>query len=466
MSLSDFLLISMIYLTTIDVFFIKKSHRRISFIVVLAIVLIVLHMSFDIVRWQVIFLYAYPLYLIIYYALLQSKKQNTIRKVKKYYKIFVLVLVTLSTFIMVLLPVKNLGAPNGDYVIGTKTFNLKDENRTEIYGVTAGEDREIRLQVWYPSDSSEGKKPVKWMIDGNSVTKGYAKSFHLLSFMLDHTDEIYSHSFMELPVSQKEQSYPVVILSHGWTSSRNLHLDLAENLASNGYIVIGVDHTYGAAATKLEDGEVATVDNNALSTGDEVVFLEKARVLIDVYSEDIKYVIDYLEIMNSEDDLLRGRLDIGKVGTFGHSTGAGAGVKAALEDNRIIAVMGMDPWLEPVPREMLQKGLRVHSNFFRSEEWSDNGNNEYLKMLFDNSIGGNGVIQIEGSKHIDFTMLYAYSDIVKYFGLGGKHAGYEYSSIQLEFALDFFNYSLKGINYDIKKLAEKYDDIKIIEINQ
>ena len=40
-----------------------------------------------------------------------------------------------------------------------------------------------------------------------------------------------------------EDSYPLVIVSHGYPGSRVLLTYLTENLASKGYVVVAIDHT-------------------------------------------------------------------------------------------------------------------------------------------------------------------------------------------------------------------------------
>lgn len=465
MKIIDFVLILVTLLTTIDVYFLKKRYGSIKLLTSITIVVIIIHAFFSEVRWQVLPLYTYPLYIMIYYSLLQIDSRRFRKMLNRIGRVVVPLIIFSSVLFMILLPIKELEAPIGDYTVGTKTFNIHDNEREEIYGNNVGRYRDIRLQIWYPSDSDNGQTPVKWMIDGQAVTREYAKTFEMFRFMLDHTGNVYSHSYKDLEASDKEFDYPVVILSHGWISSKNFHLDIAERLASNGYIVVGIDHTYGAAATRLDNGEVAVADHSALPERDEEMFLEKASTLLDVYSEDIKLTIDYLDKMYIEDSILKAKIDLRHIGVYGHSTGAGAGVKAAIEDERITAVMGMDPWVEPISVEILEKGLPVSSMFFRSEEWSDHLNNGYLKILFDNSKETKEVLQIDGSKHSDFTMMYAFTDVAKYIGLGGKYSSYEDSLVQQEFVLNFFDSHLKAQEKTLKSNVEKYDHIKLIEIN-
>ena len=51
---------------------------------------------------------------------------------------------------------------------------------------------------------------------------------------------------------------PLAVLSPGFTSPRSTLTALAEDLASHGYVVVGIDHTYESFATAFPDGRVTT----------------------------------------------------------------------------------------------------------------------------------------------------------------------------------------------------------------
>src|SRR5947199_366961 len=55
-----------------------------------------------------------------------------------------------------------------------------------------------------------------------------------------------------------QRSLPLVVLSPGFTSPRSTLTALAEDLASHGYVVAGIDHTYESYATAFPDGRVTT----------------------------------------------------------------------------------------------------------------------------------------------------------------------------------------------------------------
>ena len=49
----------------------------------------------------------------------------------------------------------------------------------------------------------------------------------------------------------QQRSLPLVVLSPGYTGSRSTLTVLAEDLASHGYVVTGIDHTYESLGHRL-----------------------------------------------------------------------------------------------------------------------------------------------------------------------------------------------------------------------
>ena len=177
-----------------------------------------------------------------------------------------------------------------------------------------------------------------------------------------------SNSYKEAPIDNAQEQYPVVIISHGWKGFRNLHTDLAEELASLGYVVVGIDHTYGSVATYFSDEDIRYLNLEALPNREtHTDFLANANQLVNTYAGDITLTIDQLENMNSGDisTRFRGKLDLTNIGLLGHSTGAGAGAAVAISDSRIKALIGMDAWVEPICQTEIDKKLNMPSLFFK-----------------------------------------------------------------------------------------------------
>lgn len=109
-------------------------------------------------------------------------------------------------------------------------------------------------------------------------------------------------------------SRPIVIFSHGLGGSREGYRYLAEHWASQGYVVVMLQHPGS------DDAVWRTVPPR-----DRMVALRKAAVepgnLIN-RPLDVRFAIDTLTALNHRDGRLKDRLDLDRIGVAGHSFGA------------------------------------------------------------------------------------------------------------------------------------------------
>ncbi|MBU1143973.1 MAG: dienelactone hydrolase family protein [Firmicutes bacterium] len=440
----------------------KKKH--VFILLSYAVLFFLAHLIFSEIRWQ-LFLF-YPLYVslgvIVYLKKVRNiDVKNIIRK-----SVTVLLILFSVVFIGILLvfPMYEIPKPSGDYLIGTESFIIEDENRDELYTEDLNDIRRIKIQLWYPAESIDGYNQLPWLEDGVVVARALSKDIGLPLFVLDHTANIMSNSYYQAPVSNALDSYPVVIISHGWRGFKNLHTDFAEELASIGYVVVAIDHTYGSVATVFDSDDVAYLNLDALpereTTSD---FLVYSNQLVNTYAADITTTIDYIEGLNngSSSSKFSGRLDLTKIGLLGHSTGGGADVAVALNDIRIDALIGLDAWVEPIYAEEIDKGLSIPSLFIRSETWETGVNNITLNTLIENSNETSLLYQIDGTTHFDFTMVYMYSPLTKYIGFSGSVEGRYLTSILKTMITSFFNETLRDEeNSEID--ADLWEEVRLI----
>lgn len=460
LALSIISLITVIY----SIFNLRKKDNKNYRALVVLIPLFIAHVLFEGIRWQMFGVYLYSLYL-IYRFIFTSRKRLSIGEAgeKKLPAWFFCVLIIISIGLISIFQVHDMPEITGEYEIGTISFDITDKSREELYGSRKGELRKYRAQIWYPSDDVSNGELTKWLSDGLTVSRQVPAQIGLPGFLFDYSGLIDSNSYEGVLISSKEEKYPVVILSHGWTGYRHLHSDMAELLASHGYIAVSIEHTYGSLATVFEDGEVALVDPNALPNREETEdFLDYANDLVTTYGKDSGLVIDFIEELNNT-SLFDNRADMEQVGALGHSTGGGGVVKLAIEDERVKAIMGFDPWVEPIGHEQLEEGLNIPSLFFRSEQWEVGFNNEYLTTLVNNSSVKPLTYQLDGSYHQDFTMLYMYNPVNQLAGFSGDLDSQTSLDIRLDYILKFFDENLKGIDNNVAKLVETYEPMKIVE---
>lgn len=432
----------------------------------------IFHIIFEKIRWQL-----YPLYVVIIFyfvitilymiPIAKIKVAVSKAKIRKRIVVFSVIFIVISGALAFVFPVYKMPVPTGKYEIGTQSFDITDPERGAIYSGNLDNNRKIKIQVWYPAETTEGYERVAWIEDGKIVAEALAKDMGLPSFSLDQTALVVSNSYKNAPISDELDKYPVVIISHGWTGFRDLHADVAERLASNGYIVVGIDHTYGSEITVFNDGEVAYLNKDALPDRETTPdFLEYANKLVTTYASDVSLTLDELEKFNKGQvtESFKGKLDLSRIGLLGHSTGGGGDVSIAIEDVRIKAVVGMDAWVEPIYKTEIEKGLKVPSLFMRSEQWSVGENNENLLMLVNTSTGPISIYQINGMYHSDFSMVYMYSPLTKLVKLTGQLDGRTSSLIQKDFIQSFFDKNLKGDNsMNIDEIADKWEDVEKIK---
>jgi Platelet-activating factor acetylhydrolase, isoform II len=131
------------------------------------------------------------------------------------------------------------------------------------------------------------------------------------------------------------------VLSPGFTNSRATLSSLAEDLASQGYVVAVVDHTYENRATTFPDGRVTGCA--ACEVDDRPGFWEK---LVQSRAADVSFVLDELTGPNPAWPGGRWRgarlIDASRIAMGGHSAGGASTIHAMLADPRIRAGIDID----------------------------------------------------------------------------------------------------------------------------
>ena len=307
----------------------------------------------------------------------------------------------------VVLPVPRLPTPAGSFDVGTFSLHMVDDSRNEIYGPNPGGPRELMVQFFYPAEPGEDAEPGAWIEDLDAVGPELAKFVDVPSFAFDHLDLTNTHTYPDAPVSEASPAYPVIVYSHGWRGFRTVNFNQAEALASEGYVVVTIDHTYASTMTVFPGGREVPVDSRALPDEDEVgseKFLAAGQRLNQVMTADLAFVLDEISEINRgrRSTTLAQRIDTSRVGLFGHSAGGGAVVSFCATDRRCRAGMGFDPWVEPVDPDIIAQGLDVPFDFVRSEQWISHDNDPVLRQLFDNGGPDQYWHSISGTEHRDF----------------------------------------------------------------
>ena len=437
---------------------------------IVAFLVMLVHFVVEGYRWQMIPMYAFTLLLfVISLFAIRSPQGRTpiasslgLRLVQG----GAFVLLAISTALPILLPVPAIPAPDGPFPIGTAIYELTDAARKEIYS-GRDEARRFQIQVWYPADPAPSDRRAHWM--GHAVVFGRAISEDILElppFFLDHLALVKIPAYEYSKAVPTSEGYPVILFSHGWTGFNAQNTSQALYLASHGYVVAGVQHTYGAVVTVLEDGTIAKNNPAALPRdAPDEVYDPAADKLADQWAGDLAYTLDFLTRQNGDStSLFFNSLDLSRVGVYGHSTGGGAAIQFCGTDIRCKALLGQDPFMRPVSTKILEEGVTQPAFFMFSQSWAeevDSLNNLQFKPFYENSTVPLGAVFIEGTSHYDFSDLPLLSPLAPHLGLKGPLNGRRVTAIVNDYLWSFFEMTLEGRETGLLDLLnQEYPEVK------
>lgn len=347
-------------------------------------------------------------------------------------------------------PIDILPMPDGPHAVGTTTVVLIDDEREERYGPSPGGGREIVVQFWYPAASGSSVDRAPLVPQSTAFTRLGATELGLPRFALSHIGLIPSNATLDVPAL--DGPLPVALLAHGWTGFRTIQTDLAEQLASLGWVVAAADHRYGALVTTFPDGRADLFDSEALpefGTVPDDVYTQRSRQLIRTFAEDLGLMLRTLD--RSPPEPLAGQLDLRSVAFLGHSTGGGAAVAACAVELRCAAVVGFDPWVEPVDPDVLERGITGPLLTLRTEDWVDRPNELALQGLHrvQRETGRiEGVVGLDGALHRDFTLLGALSPAAGLLGFAGDTPSDRTRAATIAWTARFLDHHVRDLGDD------------------
>ena len=440
----------------------RPRPRAIRILPSVALTLTLLHLLLEGYRWQMIPMYVLTTLLTLS-SLARIRSSSDWRPMASYLS---LILLAAALALPILLPVPSIPTPGGPYPVGTRIYELTDESRKEHY---SGKDevRRFQIQVWYPATVQPADERAAWMARADVFAPAISSSIGMPSFFLDHLALVAMPAYKESRVALAEAGgYPVILFSHGWNGFSAQNTGQAIELASQGYIVVGMQHPYGAVITAFEDGTVAPNNPSALPAGaPDEEYEAAAQQLVDQWAGDLAHALNFLQQQNEEAGSPFYRsLDLTRIGAYGHSTGGGAAIQFCGTDTRCQALLGMDPFMRPVSHELLENGVTQPSFFMFSQRWSDDvgsRNNQLFDKFVANTPGLVGVISIEGTEHFDFTDLPLLSPLAPRLGLKGPISGERVTVIINDYLLAFFDQTLKGVPMSLfDGQDQKYNEVR------
>ena len=372
---------------------------------------------------------------------------------------------------------KLLPKPSGEFFVGVDYLCFTDTTRKELFDNNSEGYREITVKAWYPTD----KEPVTtapYFYDADIIVKYFA--------FPEIYSEIITNSSRGTPLSNKENRYPVVIFNHGFGEHFAQNTILMEELASNGYLVFSIAHHYECKFSFYPDGRLISIDMNSNRFKQimqeqhkpgaiDLIFKmmgldgidEQRQILIDQsnalptllkesprhWANDISFFLDQLELINLNNQLLKGKLDLKSIGIIGMSMGGMATNEICISDSRVQAGINMDGGLIG---SQLDKKIQTPFMFLNGKRYVGYG------KLFTSNITKDGYsFSVRDADHYNFTD-YSIYKIQNLSFLMGTIEGNGTIEIMNNLVVAFFDKYLKEKEkINIIDIAQNYPDIEI-----
>ena len=126
----------------------------------------------------------------------------------------------------------------GTFTVGVTTITATDPKRLNTANFIFNTERQLVLEVWYPAALAKAEEE-RSLATYKNVTR------------LHNPFELQGGAYRDAQ-ALSEGSFPLILLSHGFTGYRTQMFYLGEHLASHGYVVVGIDHS-GSTNADIKD---------------------------------------------------------------------------------------------------------------------------------------------------------------------------------------------------------------------
>jgi predicted dienelactone hydrolase len=365
-----------------------------------------------------------------------------------------------------------LPAPTGHFAVGRTTFIWANDAETDELTPSPGAKREVVAWMWYPAAASNSAVPAEYLPapwrDALAQTSGALMSQYLTRDL----SQVRTHSSADPDVSPELRSYPVVILRAGGGALTTDFTTLAEDLASHGYMVVGFDAPYRTFIVVLQDGRVV---RRPPANDPENLPADQASQLINrlllLWTSDTKFVVSQLKKLNAGEPAgkFTGRLDLQRLGMFGHSFGGAQALQFCHDDARCKA--GID--IDGAPYgSVIQEGLKQPFMFLLSDhsrDLADPSSKQILadfRSIYDRLPNGRLFVTIRGANHFSFSdqML-----VKSQYVIGVMHSlgisrleSRRGLAITADYVRTFFDVYLKDASADsLNQPAQRYPEVQV-----
>jgi predicted dienelactone hydrolase len=253
-----------------------------------------------------------------------------------------------------------LPSPTGRWPVGTTTL--------------PADNRGITIHAWYPAESGTGTR-APYLRDAPALDELRRVNPGLASRLL--VEGVTTRALLDAPFATLDGGIPVLVFSHGYLGLPGDYTALMEDLASHGYAVFSITHPLETAATTIGGGRVALAfgatgpndltravlgewrDEDSVSAAVTGAVnaaaaertlrgflgrIPKSAEALERWVEDTRVAVDRIAELTraGSGSPFAGRLDLARLGAFGHSMGGITSAAYCARDPRCKAALNLD----------------------------------------------------------------------------------------------------------------------------
>ncbi|HEX5416304.1 MAG TPA: alpha/beta hydrolase [Chloroflexota bacterium] len=292
-----------------------------------------------------------------------------------------------------------LPAPTGPFAVGRTIVDWTDPNRPDPLSQTPGTPRRLQVWIWYPADPSASSSVAPYL--PTDWTRAIDADLGIGRFFRQDLAAVHSHARANPPLAGQVPRFPVVVFDPGYGYLPANYTTLLENLASHGYVVVGIVPTEMAPVVVFSDGSIVKRSEAGALPDDAPPTVLDPMIdrLVNVSSADVRFVLDRLPVADAQSSgQFASRLDLGRIAIVGHSLGGAAALEVCRTDPRCDAAVDIDgtPVGQSIqsginrPFLMLQYGLEANSD----EE-------QKARAVITHSSGPRFYLAVDGAAHLN-----------------------------------------------------------------
>ena len=364
-----------------------------------------------------------------------------------------------------------LPTPTGHFAVGRTTYVWTNESEADELARPPGPKRQVLVWIWYPAAPSSTDVSTEYLPGLWRAALAKQEGIFMRSFFKRDPALVHNHSVSGARISPEQRTYPVVLLRAGGSALTTDFTTLAEDLASHGFFVVGFDAPYRSFVVVLPDGRVVGrspayhVENANGNLADPVI-----GKLLQMWTVDTTFVVDQLERLNANSsERFASRMDLQRLGIFGHSFGGATALEFCHEDSRCKAALDMDgiPFGRVVSEGLSKPGMFLLSD--HSREMADPEGRLVLaeiRSIYERMPDGRFYVVIHTANHFSFSdqillnsrVAMSLFRLVGFGGLDGRRG----LAISADYVHTFFDVHLRGAPaVAMTNLARKYEEVHL-----